>query len=134
MFLFDKSVIFIKNLFDFVINIIFNIICTGGNTRIILGSGILGSKVLADLYLPLDSVDPDTVYGKVSRESERRGEEIRGVKRGRDEKIDEDREEEVDVNVEEEVKSGGRKGQGQGQGQGLGDGDFISMPEAEDGE
>ena len=109
-----------------IFNTVFNIICTGGNTRIILGSGILGSKVLADLNLPLDSVDPDTVYGKVNRESEKRGEEIRGVKRGRDEKIQEEEgrvEEEVESTLE--VKS---------KGQGLGDGDFIAMPETEDGE
>ena len=111
-----------------IFNIVFNIICTGGNTRIILGSGILGSKVLADLYLPLNSVDPDTVYGKVNRESEKKGggEEIRGVKRGRDEKIQEEEgrvEEEVENTLE--VKS---------KGQGLGDGDFIAMPETEDGE
>ena len=118
--------IFSYIIFNIIFNIIINIICTGGNTRIILGSGILGSKVLADLNLPLDSVDPDTVYGKVNRESEKRGEEIRGVKRGRDEKIQEEEgrvEEEVESTLE--VKS---------KGQGLGDGDFIAMPETEDGE
>jgi hypothetical protein len=103
----------------------------GNGGRIVLGSGILGSKVQADSYTNHPSKGPDSVLESRSASSDttvRKDQRPGKRQRETDEDVD------VDVEVEgEESEVFSAKRSSSSVGQGLGDGDFIAMPEVEDG-
>ena len=101
------------------------------NNRVVLGSGILGSRVQADLCVPTSVyVSPDSVFGKVPEVVE-----SKNVKRSREERdVKEEIEEEVEVEAAEENENTSWSSRSKSGLKGLGDGEFIAMPEEEDGE
>ena len=102
------------------------LIGAGNGGRIVLGSGILGSKVQADSYTNQVPKGPDSVL-----ESRFAGTDISARKDQKPGK----RQREAEEDVEEEESEGmSAKRSSSSAGQGLGDGDFIAMPEEEDGE
>jgi hypothetical protein len=97
----------------------------GNGGKIVLGSGILGSKVQADSYTSHPPKGPDSVLESRSTTSDPtvRKDQKAGKRR---------READEDVE-EEESESLSAKRSSSSAGQGLGDGDYIAMPEEEDG-
>lgn len=92
--------------------------------RIVLGPGVLGSKVQADSYTNRPPKGPDSVLESKPSSSD-------NVVR-KDQKPGK-RQREEDEDVEEESEDLTVKRASSSASQGLGDGDFIAMPEEEDG-
>ena len=102
------------------------------NTRTVLGSGILGSRVQADLCVPTSVyVSPDSVFSKAPEVVE-----SKNVKRSREERDvkEEIEEEEEEVEAAEENENTSWSSRSKSGLKGFGDGEFIAMPEEEDGE
>ena len=100
------------------------------NNRVVLGSGILGSRVQADLCVPTSVyVSPDSVFSKAPEVVE-----SKNVKRSREERDVKEEEEEEEVEAAEENENTSWSSRSKSGLKGFGDGEFIAMPEEEDGE
>ena len=101
------------------------------NNRVVLGSGILGSRVQADLCQSSSAfVNPDSIFSKVPEVVENKS-----IKRGREERdIEEVGEAEVEVAAAKDNETVSWNSKSKSGLKGLGDGEFIAMPEEEDGE